>query len=323
MHRSTWKRINGKVRGAARSSATVAARYVASRVTRRRVQCAILTAAIGFFAWALFSGAWEALHFSFDLQPGYLMLAAVLLVLRGPLPAFGWWAILRHMGHPLPWWRAVRIVYHSALAGYVPGFAWNAVSRVIMAEQEGIPRATAIVSVAIESLLVLLAALIVALLSATAWPDARPWIIALGLFLLMIALIRPRLYSTAIDMGLQRFGCMPINMRLTRAAGIRLLLPFILNWIVFGIIFWAIIAAIHPEFSALMIPAATGIFAAGWAGGYLAIVVPQGLGVRELIVATLMIAIGVPAHVAVAGALLARLCSVFGVGLWALISARL
>jgi glycosyltransferase 2 family protein len=323
MRRSSWKHIYCKARGVVRSLSSVAAQCSASSVVRRRSQFVIYAAAIGFFALALFELAQDAVRFSWDVQPGYMMLAAFLLVLRGPLPAYGWWAILRHLGYALPWWRTVRIVYHSALAGYLPGFAWHAVSRVIMAEQEGIPRAPAVISVAIESVLVLLAAFIVAWSSVIAWPDPPLWIVALGALILVIVLIRPDFYAAAIDLGLQRIGRTSLNIQLTRGTSIRLLLPFVLNWIVFGVVFWAIIAAIYPGFSALMIPVVTGIFAAGWAGGYLAIVVPQGLGVRELIIATLMIAIGVPAPVAVASALLARLCSVLGVGLWALISARL
>jgi glycosyltransferase 2 family protein len=323
MHHSSWRQVRWKIRGAARSLSIVAAQCFASSAMRCGARVAIYALVMGFFAAALLGLTREALRVSWNFQASHVMLAVALLVLRGPLPAYGWWAILRHLGYALPWWRSVRIVYHSAVAGYLPGGAWHAVSRVIMAEQEGIPRATAVVSVAIESVLILLAALIVASLSLIAWPDPPLWSVAVGLFVLLIVLVRPDLYTKAIDIGLQRIGRKPLKIQLTRGAALRLLLPFALNWIVFGVIFWAIIAAMHPGFSVLMIPVVTGIFAAGWAGGYLAVVVPQGLGVRELIIATLMIAIGVPASVAIAGALIARLCSILGVGLWALVSMRL
>ena len=104
---------------------------------------------------------------------------------------------------------------------------------------------------------------------------------------------------------------------------VRLLLPFILNWIIFGLMFYAILASLYPSLSPVYIPLVSGIFTAAWVGGYLAIFVPQGLGVRELIIVTLLAVIGVPAPVATAAALLARLWSILGVGIWGAIATRL
>jgi uncharacterized membrane protein YbhN (UPF0104 family) len=71
------------------------------------------------------------------------------------------------------------------------------------------------------------------------------------------------------------------------------------------------------------LPVVTGIFTAAWVGGYLAVFVPQGWGVREFIIVTLLAAVGVPAPVATAAALLSRLWSLLGTGIWGLISTRL
>jgi glycosyltransferase 2 family protein len=101
------------------------------------------------------------------------------------------------------------------------------------------------------------------------------------------------------------------------------MLPFILNWLIFGAMFYAIILSIYPDLSPVYLPVITGVFTAAWVGGYLAVFVPQGLGVRELIIVTLLAVLGVPAAVATAAALIARLWSMLGVGIWGAISTRL
>src|SRR5205085_5649428 len=94
-------------------------------------------------------------------------------------------------------------------------------------------------------------------------------------------------------------------------------------WLAFGLIFFALLAALYPGLPLAYAPLVTGIFTAAWVGGYLAIFVPQGLGVRELIIVSLLAVLGVPAPVATAAALLARLWSILGVGMWGGISAAL
>ena len=247
----------------------------------------------------------------------------MLLVLRGPVPVYGWWAILKQLGYTLDWRLSTRILYYSAMAGYLPGSVWHAVSRVYLAEREGIPKGITTVSVIIKSVLILLAALVVASLSLFAWPNPPLWAAAVGLLVLVAVIWRPDLAFKVANWGLKRFGRKPLDITLTPLNMMRLLLPFILNWIIFGAMFYAILAALYPDISPVYIPLISGIFTASWVVGYLAIFVPQGLGVRELVIVTLLAVIGVPAPVATAAALLARLWSILGVGIWGAIATRL
>src|SRR5437868_13026552 len=93
-----------------------------------------------FFALALLSQPPQILRYNWALDPTYLALAFVLLLLRGPVVVYGWWAVMRVLGYRLPFRTAIRIGYHSALARYLPGQMWYAVSRVYLAEKEGVPR---------------------------------------------------------------------------------------------------------------------------------------------------------------------------------------
>jgi glycosyltransferase 2 family protein len=290
---------------------------------RRWLQIIVTALIVLFFGIALLEIMPKVLAYPWNLQPGWLAIALLLLVLRGPVPVYGWWAIMKQLGYTLGWRRSTRILYYSAMAGYLPGSVWHAVSRVLMSEKEGVPKTITTVSVVLESVFILLAALVVAALSLFAWPQPPLWAAAIGLVVLVAVIWRPDVAFRLANWGLARFGRKPLEVSLRPIDMVRLLLPFILNWIIFGGMFYAILAAIYPDLSPVYIPLVSGIFTASWVVGYLAIFVPQGLGVRELIIVTLLAVVGVPAPVATAAALLARLWSILGVGIWGAIATRL
>jgi len=100
------------------------------------LQIIVTALVVLFFGLALFDIIPRVLAYPWDLKPGWLAIAFVLLVLRGPVPVYGWWAILKQLGYTLDWRRSTRILYYSAMAGYLPGSVWHAVSRVMF---EGTP----------------------------------------------------------------------------------------------------------------------------------------------------------------------------------------
>ena len=297
--------------------------WLATPKVRRTAQVVITVLIVAFFALAIYDLGPKFANYDWQLEPGWLVVALVVLVARGPLPVWGWWLILRKLGYALPFKRSTQILYYSALAAYLPGSVWHVVGRVYLAEKEGVPRLSGVISVAIESVLNLLAAVVVAGLSLVAWPNPPLWIAALALVVLVGVIWRPDLFFRLVDWGLRRIGRKPLGVHLSSKDVLQLLIPFVLNWVAFGLIFFSLLSALYPGLALYYIPVVTGIFTAAWVGGYLAVVVPQGLGVREFIIVSLLGVLGVPAPVATAAALLARLWSILGAGVWGAISAAL
>lgn len=306
-----------------KSFAQAAARRLSEPRVRRVLQVIVAALIVLFFALALYDLWPEFTAYDWQFEPVYLVGALVVLVLRGPLPAYGWWAILRHLGHNIPFLRSIRIVYYSGMAAFLPGSVWHAVGRVYLAEREGVPRMSAAVSVVLETVLILLSALVVGSLSLVAWPDPPWWAVAGGAAVLLVVLLWPDLMFRIANRVLSAFGRRTIDVRLSTVDLLKLMWPFVLGWLVFGVIFHLIVMSLYPSLGITYLPVVTGIFTAAWVGGYLAVVVPQGWGVREFIIVTLLAVVGVPAPVATAAALLARLASMLGVALWGLISIRL
>ena len=295
-----------------------------SKRTARVLQVAVALLVLVFFAVAFYNMLPEILSYTWEFDPAYLALALVLIVVRGPLGSHGWWAIMRQLGYELPWWRSLRIVYYSTLAGYIPGGMWHAVSRVYLAEKEAVPRVITLLSVVIESALVTLGAALIAPMAALAWGDFPIWLVAGTLAVLIGFVLQPNIIFRLLDWMLARFKREPANVTMTPLDMLRLLWPYVLNWLLFGIMSFALVAAIYPGVPLSQAPAIAGVFTSAWLIGYLAVFVPQGLIVREaVIVAFLTGALGIPVPVAAASAVLSRLWSMLGVGIWGAISTRL
>ncbi len=277
-----------------------------------------------FFGRALLDQAPDMLRYHWELDPTYLAVAFVLIIVRGPLGAYGWWAIMQQLGCKLLWWRSVRILYYSAMAGYLPGGMWHAVGRVYLAEKEGAPRSVTTVSVVIESALNTLAASIVAPLSLIAWRDFPVWTAAIAFAILLGFVLQPQVPFRFLNWALVRVGRQPLDIKLSPRDMLRLLWPYVVNWLLFGIMSFALVAALYPKLPLEYAPVLAGVFTAAWLIGYLAIFVPQGLVVREAIMISFMTGFaGLPIPVATAAAVLSRLWSIFGVAIWGAISTRL
>ncbi len=291
---------------------------------RRLIQILTVALVLFFFGLALLNLAPQIKAYRWQLDPFYLALAFVLLVVRGPVPAYGWWAIMRQLGQRLPFWRSVRMVNYSALANFVPGSMWYAVSRVYLAEREGIPRLVTAISVGIETVMVLLGAVIVSAFSLIAWHDAPIWAGAGVLAALALFVASPQALFRLLNWGLARMERKPVEVKLSAGDMLRLLWPFVLNWLLYGAMSFALVAALYPALSVAQAPVIAGLFTASWLGGYLAVFVPQGLVIRELFITSLLVSLaGVPTPVAAAAAVLSRAWSILGVALWAAISTRL
>ena len=105
---------------------------------------------------------------------------------------------------------------------------------------------------------------------------------------------------------------------------LRLLVPFVLNWLLYGLMSFVLTASLYPSLPWSSVPAVTGLFTVAWLIGFLTIIVPQGLLVREGLVFTFLTTLlGVPPPVATATAVLSRAFTMLGEGIWAAVATRL
>ncbi len=263
-------------------------------------------------------------------REGYLLLSlgCALLYLVGQ--AAVWRGIVADLlGVPLPWRRALRVWMLSNMGRYLPGSVWHLVGRVVAGQGEGVTRQQGTLAVFLEQALQLLSALLLVSLSLPGWPEGsavRGWAWLAALVPLGLLALHPRLFFPLANRVLLRVGREP----LPSMPRYRTLLGYLLRYTVVHLANGMALAAALLALGAplRLVPAALGAALAAWSVGFVTILAPGGLGVREWLV-TAALAPLVGADIAALAALLWRAANLLteaggaiGFGWWGRESSR-
>jgi hypothetical protein len=277
------------------------------------VRVAILLLALGFLA-ALVASQWQALQsFQWQFQPLWLLPSFALLAVAALLELSIWRFLLGSLGGHLRWRRAAETWFLSNIVRYIPGNIWQFLGMAELAADDGVSRLTTFASIALHQALstavgIVLAALYFALAGQGAWFDAvRPFLLLVPLGLL---LCHPRLLEYTLNRLLLVLKRPAIRVTLTwRQIGL-VLVGYAGVWLVMGSGF-ALLAATITPITAQQFAALVATWAAAYVIGYLSMLTPSGLGVREGMM-ILLLAPLFPAPVPIMISLAARLWMIIG-----------
>jgi uncharacterized membrane protein YbhN (UPF0104 family) len=218
-----------------------------------------------------------------------------------------WRRILGTLGGRLGALDAHRVWYIGNLGRYVPGKVLQLAGTAYLARAKGVSPVLSVSASLIAQAFLLAAGLIVAVatlpgLGGGAALLRRP--AGLGLAACLLLLVVTPALDAAYRLALRLVRRSEYYRTLPATEKLWLLLADLFAWLVLGLGFWLFVRSVAPIEGALV--PFVGICAAGYLGGYLAVFVPGGLGVREGLYAFLLGAY-VPSSVAVAIAILARL----------------
>ncbi|NJP05724.1 MAG: hypothetical protein HC837_08945 [Chloroflexaceae bacterium] len=225
--------------------------------------------------------------------------------------AFCWALLLRQVvgtGRVMP---AAQVWLLSMMTRYIPGNVWHILSRVALAHRLGVSRMHVLSSASIEQVLTLLGALALVAVtlpfwSATGdWPIWWLWLLPIGLLLL-----HPRVLGTMLRWLAQRVKRPELAWQYTGYQIIALVLAYLGVMMLAGVALLAVLGGmtlVHMH----DIPLILGASALGWATGYLSLLTPSGLGVREAVI-TALLALIYPLPVATVSSLLFRVVLTLG-----------
>lgn len=281
-------------------------------------QAVVLIVAGGFLI-ALVVRQWSALQaYRWRLAPEWALLALIGLELTWLFELDAWRMILRGLGAPLAYRTAAPIWFLSNIVRYIPGNIWQFLGMAELAHEAGAPRLTTLTSIILHQAIstaagVAFAAAYFALFDDGEWLRyLRPALLIAPLGLL---LLQPRLLEGALNWLLRRLGRPAIRVSLTGRQIVLLVGRYLGVWTMMGLSFAALTRGLAP----LDWPAAAYLVAA-WAAayviGYLTLLTPAGLGVREGALVLFLLPI-MPAGAAAVVAIVARLWMVVGEALGA------
>lgn len=292
----------------------------------RAARLPVATLVVGAFLLGLLTQADSLREHTWRLAPGYLAIAALVALGRGPSLVYPWWRIVSSWGYPLAWGRAMRLYFHSGLARYIPGQWWFVPLRVHLAEQEGIRRAASAASTAIETVLLTGSALSIAMLGGATvlkLSGYAPYLLAIGTGVAIALVASPAPIEWLSNRALKLAGREALPVRLALTDMLLALLGCWTNWLMYGLVAVFLLAGLSGGEHLDQAVGVVAIFAASVLGGSLALLVPQGLVVREGVLVYLLNALlGVPIPVGIGVAGLTRLYAMGAEGFWALACLR-
>jgi len=283
-----------------------------SRQSWGRLLGALLVLAAAGFLFRAISTNWSALEaHEWQVRPVLLVLSVALHV--GVL-AWGVvvWMLVQRRFTPdaAPIGELMRIWFLSNLARYIPGkiFQFVAVAHLGRGAAAG-------ASVLLASLLVhtgysLLAAAVVG--AWTLGPAATPgihlavWIVATTGFAALA--VHPRLLDRALGLVSRVMRRDLLRWHGGWTHSMMLLGLSVAAWMLYGVAYFLFLASLTP-LDLASLPALTGVNALSFVAGYLAIVTPGGLGVREAAMTGLLLPV-VPASVAAVLSIASRLWTI-------------
>ena len=276
-----------------------------ARKRSRWLTVAVLAVVAGFFVATLAARWNDVISLKWRLEPGLFVLATVLLALSYGLVACLWGVALgRAAGTRVV--AGARIWFLSNLARYVPGNVWSYVGAVELARREGVARRTTLAVMALTQVLSVGVALLAGLpvLLAERARLGRPallgaLVVAAGAALAV--LFRRRL----LDLARRRIpGLDPADLTPSAGTVVLLVAGYALYWAVTGLAFAALVASLYP-LAPGDVPLVVAAYAAAYAAGFLALLTPAGLGVREGVLVVALAPV-LPAGPALVVALLSR-----------------
>ena len=220
-----------------------------------------------------------------DLEPRWGLVTASCVVLAAGYAFSGWiWGrMVEDLGGPaLPARDAIRTYMVANLGRYVPGKLWQIAGLALLARARGVPPAIATAAAVIGQAVALAGATLVGLWALVgAGPSLARWApaaVAATIGVMTVVSV-PKLFRPLLDLWLrwapgEAAGEVPIG----TLNGLRWLALYTLNWGGYALAFWMLVRGLSLPGSLLEIGPA---FAAAYVFGYVVLVAPAGLGVRE------------------------------------------
>jgi uncharacterized membrane protein YbhN (UPF0104 family) len=210
-----------------------------------------------------------------------------------PVPS---WLILRRWQAKWSYVNTARIFFVSQLTKYLPGSIWVFPSRVFLMRNAGFSVGKGAYVLVFESLAFLTSGLAAGLLASGTFPvPLNGWALPLGglsllglaaMFLLLLApgrllVLIPKRWRPSTEPK-------PVNPRSALTIVLGTLLGLSANWLLIGTSMWAVLAAAGTLKGAEFLLLFTATFALAWVIGFVVILSPGGVGVREGVMIALL-----------------------------------
>ncbi|MEO0070774.1 MAG: lysylphosphatidylglycerol synthase domain-containing protein [candidate division WOR-3 bacterium] len=231
----------------------------------------------------------------------------ILFLCHFPLGAIAWKLIIAGLGEKISFIRAMSILTVTQLGKYAPGKVWFTLGRMSFVKQNGVSEAKSLTSVVIETGFLLLAAIFLFAIAIILLPrSVVPKEIYYAFLLAPLTLIitYPPLLNRLLKPLLKLFHQPVFKLNLSYPRLLLILSVYVLDWFFQGLGCFLLINSFYP-LPLARLPILLGGYSISWILGFIILIAPAGLGVREGIY-TYILKLVLPQTIAIISALITR-----------------
>ena len=250
---------------------------------RSALQILIVVVILAFWAKAL-ADNWQ----TFVLYPWQfawlpILLALLVRFVQMLLNATIWWRALALAGAAIPYRLGLSLYLRTQLARYLPGGIWDIVGRFVLGQEAGVNKRSMAASIGLEMGLQILSGSVFLLLALALGQDldsGRYWWMGVFVASATLVVLSPPIFTFLVNRGLKLLRKPPLTMRLTYRSLLLLFLARLLSHFMVGLGFYLFTLGLTPTLLSHA-PLLISSYVGSWLVGYLAVLVPMGIGVRE------------------------------------------
>lgn len=282
---------------------------------------AVVVLACFYFLGARLARDWHKIPWH-EIRLSVPLLVSAFLVMFIWMVVYGltWKVLLRGLDERISLFNSVSVLAVSQIGKYIPGKLWFTVGRMYLAKKHGVSEAKTAVSTAMEIALSLLGAVILFGLAVALVPrNMIPGRVYLAFLLVpfCVVAVYPPILNWVTGLILKRLHQPVFEIKMTFRRLLGILGLYVCMWIVEGLGCYLLIRSFYP-IGLSGLPMVAGAFALSWILGFIVLISPAGLGVREGIF-TFALQLVMPVPIAIIAALLSRIWITGSEGLLALV----
>ena len=242
----------------------------------------------------------EVTAYRWSLNPYLLILSVASHILTFAMLSYVWRYLISGFGYKgIHFPHAFKISYIANLGRYIPGKIWPVVGTVYYARKIGINEEAAVASWALAQVYAIPASFLACLVTMLFQPQMYTgyvssfvgpaiYIAAAIIFIIsVLAITIPDKALLLFNIILKVFNRPEVKFRLSKTLALKVYLGYFICWLMFGFSFWLFLHAVIDD---PRIPVMAGIaaFVLAYQIGYLTLFSPGGLGVRELVLTSVL-----------------------------------
>ena len=260
------------------------------------IKLAILMLVVWFVGGTLYKGCRDLASQEWTIHWPWIF-AATGFYLLGLLPAgLFWFVVLKRLGQKTRLLETLRAYYIGHLGKYVPGKAMVVVLRAGLIKSDRVSASVAAASVFFETLTMMASGAFISAVIIAIWFREQTFLLLLAVGLMLVAGLPtiPWVFRLLVKLARVGKGDPQIEEKVRRVSFGTLFFGWCCMtacWTLLGLSLWATIGAFGGDTSDLLIhmPRYIACVSLAMVAGFLALVAPAGLGVREMVLLPLLV----------------------------------